>query len=316
MAQPADLSTRSADMEKRLGMVVMCMAMVLLPLGDAISKALTSFASPFEVTVWRTLAQALFFLPAALILRRHFSGSVFSLGSLLSAALILVVMICLVTAFATMPIATAIAIFFVEPLILTILSALFLGEKVGWHRSSAVAVGLVGALIVIRPNFAMFGWAAMLPLLAAFTFAGVMTTLRAMPAAIDTVRIQTFCGGFAALVLGVAMLVGHFLQVKLFTFVPPTTNEWLILVAVGVVATIAQAMFTLAARFAQASLLAPFQYLEIVMATVYGYFIFDEFPDALTWLGTAIILAAGLYVVHRERRLARARARLRQMPLG
>lgn len=312
-------SQHQIDRDASRGMALMTGAMLIVPGLDATAKFLGETLSPFQIGFLRYLVQTLILLGiVALLRRRLFTPETWRAMPrfALCGVLIAVSVGSLFWALQYLPLANAIAIFFVEPLVLTAFSAIFLGEKVGWHRMSAVVVGLVGALIVIRPNFAMFGWAAMLPLLAAFTFAGVMTTLRAMPAAIDTVRIQTFCGGFAALVLGVAMIVGHFLQVKLFTFVPPTTNQWLILVALGVVATIAQAMFTLAARFAQASLLAPFQYLEIVMATVYGYFIFDEFPDALTWLGTTIILSAGLYVVHRERRLARARARLRQMPLG
>ncbi|GAB5377898.1 MAG: hypothetical protein AcusKO_43600 [Acuticoccus sp.] len=169
-------------------------------------------------------------------------------------------------------------------------------------------------MIVIRPNLALFGWATVLPLIAAVAFAGVMATMRAMPAGIDTLRIQFFSGSFAMLFLGVVLFIGHLSGIELLTFHHPTRFEWMLLLTVGFIATLVQAMMTLAVRLTQASLLAPFQYLEIVGATAYGYFIFAEFPDELTWLGTAVILAAGLYVIHRERKLARARARL--MPLG
>jgi len=301
MAQPADLSTRSADMEKRLGMVVMCMAMVLLPLGDAISKALTSFASPFEVTVWRTLAQALFFLPAALILRRHFSGSVFSLGSLLSAALILVVMVCLVTAFATMPIATAIAIFFVEPLLLTLLAGPFLGEIPGRRRYAAVGVGLIGALIVIRPNFVTFGPVVLLPLLGALAYALNMIVMRQATRHRSALSFQF---GASLLAAGLA-LTGYFVALLLGVepsglSALPTWALWAV-AGSGLMAMAAFLMITFAFSKVEASLLAPFQYLEIVGATAVGFLFFGDIPDAMTFFGTAIILGSGAYVFHRER---------------
>ncbi len=300
-------------------MALMTGAMLIVPGLDATAKYLGESLSPFQIGFLRYLVQTLILLVIVTVLRRPLFTPDTRRAMpqfALCGALIAVSVGSLFWALQYLPLANAIALFFVEPLILTAFGAIFLGEKVGWHRTSAVAVGLVGALIVIRPNFAMFGWAAMLPLVAAFTFAGVMTTLRSMPVSIDTIRIQTFCGGFAAVVLGIGMVVGQVLDVKLLEFTPPTSTQWMILIALGFVATIAQAMFTLAARYAEASLLAPFQYLEIVGATAYGYLIFHEFPDGLTWLGTAVILSAGLYVIHRERTRAKARARLRQMPLG
>lgn len=147
-----------------LGMIFMIVAMLLLPVGDTLAKVLTSVMTPVEVTMWRFLSQAICFLPVAFVMRRYLRGSMFSPIVALSGLLMVICVLGLVTAFAVMPIATAIAIFFVEPLILTLLAGLILRENVGPRRLAAIAVGLVGALIVIRPSFSEFGWAAILPL--------------------------------------------------------------------------------------------------------------------------------------------------------
>lgn len=297
---PTD-TQHGAETDKRLGMAAMCLAMILLPIGDAVSKSLTVHATPFEVTVWRTLAQAVFFLPAALILRRHLQGSVLSLASLVSAGLILTVTLSLVTAFAAMPIATAIAIFFVEPLLLTLLAGPFLGEVPGWRRYAAVAVGLVGALIVIRPNFVAFGPVVLLPLLGALAYAMNMIVMRKATRRRSALSFQfgasLMAAGLAALIHIVAGRAGVAMA---GLGALPGWGLWAI-AGSGALAMVTFLMITFAFSKVEASLLAPFQYLEIVGATAVGYLVFAELPDAMTFLGTAIILASGVYVFHRER---------------
>jgi len=297
---PTD-TQHGAETDKRLGMAAMCLAMILLPIGDAVSKSLTVHATPFEVTVWRTLAQAVFFLPAALILRRHLQGSVLSLASLLSAGLILTVTLSLVTAFAAMPIATAIAIFFVEPLLLTLLAGPFLGEVPGWRRYAAVAVGLVGALIVIRPNFVAFGPVVLLPLLGALAYAMNMIVMRKATRRRSALSFQfgasLMAAGLAALIHVVAGRAGVAMA---GLGALPGWGPWAI-AGSGALAMVTFLMITFAFSKVEASLLAPFQYLEIVGATAVGYLVFAELPDSMTFLGTAIILASGVYVFHRER---------------
>lgn len=308
------VTTEEMDRDSARGMALMTGAMLIVPGLDATAKYLGETLSPFQIAFIRYAIQSVILLVIVTVMGRSL------ITPLTIKALPKFVLCGMFTALAAgslfwslqyLPLANAIAIFFVEPLILTAFSAIFLGEKVGLHRMSAVVVGLLGALIVIRPNFALFGWAAVLPLIAAVAFAGVMTTLRSMPAGLDSLRIQTMSGAFATLFLGLVLFTGHFSGVEVLTLAPPTGFEWSLLVGVAAVATIAQAMFTLAIRYAEASLLAPFQYIEIIGATAYGYLIFGEFPDGLTWLGTAIILASGLYVIHRERVRAKARVKMR-----
>ncbi|QDY70719.1 DMT family transporter (plasmid) [Qingshengfaniella alkalisoli] len=282
----------------------MCAAMAMLPVGDALSKLLTDVATPFDVTVWRTVAQALFFIPVAVILRRQLSGSMLSWPALASGALVVTTLFCLISAFQKMPIATAIAIFFIEPLLLTILSGPLLGERVGPRRYMAVAIGLVGALIVIRPNFAVFGPVALFPALAALAYALNMIVVRKATRTRSAVSFQlgaTFCAATLLLVIQGAVIASGHDHTPVASI--PSWAVWAVLGA-GALAAITFLTLTYAFSKAEASLLAPLQYLEIVGATVVGFLVFGDFPDAVTWLGTAIILVSGIYVFHRERAIS------------
>ncbi|WBU55255.1 DMT family transporter [Paracoccus sp. SCSIO 75233] len=293
----------NAATEKRIGIAVLCVAMILLPLGDAISKLLTAIITPFEVTLGRTIAQATLFVPVAYVMRRHLSGSIFSLASLISAVMLGVVTLCLVTAFAVMPIATAIAIFFVEPLLLTLLAGPLLGEVPGPRRYAAVAVGLIGALIVIRPNFAAFGPVALLPVLGAFAYALNMIVMRKSTRKRSALSFQFGASIFAAGLLLLVQIVIVAVTGQPSGLLDLPVWAYLLLLLAGVLAMMAFLSITYAFSKVEASLLAPFQYLEIVGATLVGFLFFSEIPDGLTMLGTAIILASGIYVFHRERQL-------------
>ena len=204
-----------------------------------------------------------------------------------------------------MPLADSAAIFFVEPLILTVMSALFLGEPIGWRRVVAVVVGLSGALIVIRPSFESVGPAALLPLLAAFCFAIYLTITRGMAKKEDARAMQFWVCAFAALVLLLAMAVS--LQTSWLVLRPswPSAGEWSLLAGLGAIATISHMLAIYAFRLAPAGILAPFQYLEIFGATILGVIFFGDLPDSVTLFGIAVIVGSGLYVFRQEQRIAR-----------
>lgn len=284
------------------GLALFAAAMLCVPFFDTIAKVLGETISPIQIGFMRYAIQATIlclalsllgrplFVPRALLPRVVFAA--FCAGLAVA---------CLFWSFQSLPLANAIAIFFVEPLILTIFSALFLGERVGRHRVTAVAIGLVGAMVVIRPNLALYGAPTLLPLLAAIGFAGFVATIRTLTPHMDSLRIQANVGLFAALGLGTLLVLGSLAEVPLLTVSAPTGFEWQLLLVLGVLATGVQIVVTFAIRLAEASALAPLQYLEIIGATALGYIVFGEFPDTLTMVGTAIILGAGLYVAHRER---------------
>jgi len=204
-----------------------------------------------------------------------------------------------------MPIANAIAIFFVEPLILTLLSAYLLGEGLGWRRLSAVFIGLIGAMVVIRPNWAAFGPAALYPLGAACGFAGYMLIVRVMTQKGGRLALQFWIGVAALGAMIAATVIGDRLGVPVLALGRPEGVQWAYLAAMGVIAAISHQMIANAFARAEAGALAPLQYLEIISAVILGWLVFHDFPDRLTWLGTAIIIGSGIYVFHRERQLTR-----------
>jgi drug/metabolite transporter (DMT)-like permease len=296
------------------GMILMALAMLMLPVGDTFAKLLTGVIAPVEVTMWRFLAQALCLVPVAIVLRGRLRGAMFSPIVALSGALITATLLCLISAFSVMPIATAIAIFFVEPLILTLLAGPLLGERVGPRRLAAVGVGLLGAMIVIRPGFSDYGLATLLPLVAALAYALNMIVLRHACRERSGLTVQ--CGATVYAAVGMVALVGLLGWAGMLEVAPLSRPVWTwgAVLAAGAFAAASFVLIAEAFRRAEAGVLAPFQYLEILGATAAGYVVFGDFPDGLTWLGIAVILGSGGYVFHRERARAADLPRRRRAP--
>ncbi|MCF4099322.1 DMT family transporter [Maritalea mediterranea] len=290
-----------------IGMAFMIVAMLLLPVGDTLAKILTGVMHPVEVAMWRFVSQTVWFVPVAFFMRRYLRGPLFSPVVALSGALMVMCVISLITAFKVMPIATAIAIFFVEPLVLTLLAGLILREKIGPRRYIAIAVGLVGAMLVIRPSFAQFGWPALLPLIAAVTYALNMIVLRHASKQRSALTVQFGATIYAA--IGLTVLAVGLSFAGGISLAGPMAGGWAwqVIVAGGALSAVTFVLIAEAFRRAEAGVLAPFQYLEILGATAAGYLVFGDFPDWLTWVGIAIILASGIYVFHRERQVGRYR---------
>ncbi|MBI6630552.1 DMT family transporter [Pontibaca sp. S1109L] len=289
----------------------MIVAMLLLPMGDSFSKSLTAIMPAAEVTMWRLLSQAVFLIPVAVVLRRRLHGRMFSPVVALSGLLITITLLGLIGAFAKMPIATAISIFFVEPLLLTLLAGPLLGERVGPRRIAAVVVGLIGALIVIRPGFTTFGFVVIYPLIAAASYALNMIVLRRASGTRSGLTVQ--CGASAYAGVGMLLAMIFWYGPEVVTEAPATFPLWAwgAIVAAGGLAATSFVLIAEAFRQVEASTLAPFQYLEILGATAVGYMVFGDFPDAMTWLGVAIILASGIYVFYREKKVATAETKAR-----
>lgn len=297
--QPPFFSGKTSTPAVR-GMLCMVVAMLLLPLGDSLAKLLTGVVHPIEVTMWRLAAQSVFLVPVAFVLRRRLRGSILSPVVLLSGALLAVSLSALISAFAVMPLATAIAIFFVEPLLLTLLAGPLLGEVPGRRRLIAVGIGLAGALIVIRPGFSSYGWVTVLPLISALAYALNMIVLRKACETRSGLTVQCGAALYAAIIVAAVALAAHLGGI---IAVNPTAIPgwgWGAVLGAGVLAAVSFVLIAQAFRLAEASSLAPFQYLEILSAVGVGYLLFGDLPDAMTGLGVTIILASGLYVFHRE----------------
>ncbi len=286
------------------GMALMAACMAVLPCMDAIAKymAVVEGMSPGQVTFYRFLFQIVATLPLLLTLngarafraRRPYANLL--RGVLHGAASLL-----FFVAVKYMPLADVFAIYFVEPFMLTALSALFLGEKVGWRRWLAIVVGFGGAMIVIQPSYAIFGWTALLPVACAFLFALYMFLNRAIGDADPPLTMQTVAGIGGTLFMAGALVVGHGLGSA--DLEPALPHSWLglsLLVLLGAISGYVHLLVVRAFRMAPLSVLAPFQYFEIISATILGYILFADFPNAWKWLGIAIIVASGLFILWRE----------------
>jgi S-adenosylmethionine uptake transporter len=288
------------------GMLLMAMGALTAPAIHAIAKTLGDTISAGQ-TAWARFFLQLFLLASllwasqGLCLPRPSSAHAIR-GLLLAAA-----SMSFMAALHIMPIANSAAIFFVEPLILTAISALFLGEPIGWRRLTAVGVGFIGALMVIRPSFEAVGFAALLPLLSALCFAVYLAITRHQVARETALATQFWICAFSAGALSVALVLGTATSLDAFEAVWPAMPEWGLLAAMAVIALLTQYLAIGALRLAPASIVAPFQYLEIFGSIVLGVLIFGDLPDWLTALGTAIIIGSGLYVFRREQVIGRKR---------
>ncbi len=288
-----------------LGIFLMLGFCMFAPVMDAMAKA-----TPTEVPVPQILAarfglQVLFLMPIALLLPSAALPSLRDWGlHLIRGFTLLAATGLFFTAVRYMPIADAISIFFVEPFILILLGAAILGEPVGWRRLSACGVGFVGAMIVIRPSFADLGPVALLPLGTALFFSIYMLMTRAMSQRTSPITLQAHTALAASLIIIPPLALMDGSGSALWDPVWPRGLAVWTLLGVGVIATISHLFITYALRFAPAGTIAPLQYLEIVGATLVGYMWFQDFPDAITWVGIAIIVASGLYIFARERQLA------------
>ena len=283
----------------------MASAMILLPTMDAIAKYMASFEgmSPGQVTFYRFFFQLVCMLPLlATVARRSAFSAKRPWMNLLRGALHGAASLLFFAAVKYMPLADVFAIYFVEPFMLTGLSALFLGDKVGWRRWLAIVIGFVGAMIVIQPSFEIFGLKALLPVACAFLFALYLFMNRAVGEADSPMTMQVMAGVGGTLFMSVTLLAGASAGIADFEpSLPASTLGLVLLLILGSISGYAHMLVVRAFRLAPLSLLAPFQYFEIISATVLGYAIFGDFPNLSKWIGIAIIVSSGLFIIWRER---------------
>ncbi|RKF12635.1 DMT family transporter [Roseovarius spongiae] len=276
------------------GIVMMCLGMACLAINDAFAKYLTDVYSPVQILFLRNLIA----LPFAVIIavrlggwdamRTRRPGLHLLRGTLWLAAATL-----FFTGLRYLGLAEATVLIFAAPVIITGISALFLGETVGWRRWSAVLVGLVGVIVVVRPGGDAFQAASLFPLATAFLYAILMISSRWVPAEESLWTTMVFQVLAAGALAGLA---------SLWFWTPVALSDLWLFIGIALAGTLGMTLITEAFRFSEAAVVAPFDYTALIWATLLGYLIWNETPDAMTWLGAAIIIGSGIFIILREAR--------------
>lgn len=208
---------------------------------------------------------------------------------------------------ATMPMAETVALYFTAPLFITLAAALFLGERVSLPSAIAVAAGFAGVLLIVKPGSAGFDLAALLPILGAFGYALYMVAARPLGQT-ETAAAMAFWGNFCFLLCALALSAvygsGSFADAShpstaFLTrgWVMPEALDLALMATCGVIAAVGLTLLTHAYRIAPSATVAPFEYSFMFWAVLWGWLAWGDLPDALGWIGTAVIVAAGLVVI-------------------
>lgn len=294
-----------------LGIGLMLGFCILAPLGDAVAKLLGEHMPLGLLIFVRFAAQVVLLAPLVWGGRRlwRMKGRVLRL-TFLRTLLHIGGIGAMFTALKYLPLADAVAIAFVMPFIMLLIGKFVLNEEVGFRRILACIVGFGGTLLVIQPSFAAVGVHALWPLAVAVIFAFFMMVTRQIAKETDPIGLQAVSGAMACALLAPVILIGDTFGIEGLQIVVPDLWISFLMFSIGVLGTGAHLLMTWSLRYAPAATLAPMQYLEIPVATLFGWVIFNELPNTMAAAGIAITMAAGLYVILREQAVARQAAKI------
>lgn len=276
----------------KLGISMMVVSTMLFSVLWALVKILSERYPVIEVTFFRS---ALALIPVAVMmatggglpllrtkrLKGHVWRSVLGLSSMTLGFL----------SYHLMPLADAVALSFTSPLLVTALSVPFLGERVGIHRWSAVAVGFLGVLLIVKPDGDMLNLGAVTALGAAVTTAFVMVTIRQLNKTEKPLTIVFYFTLISALLSAIPLPV---------IWVTPTWQDWSLLILMGLTGGVGQYFMTRAFGLAKAAVVSPFNYTGLLWAAMFGWVIWDDIPARHVFAGSAVVVASGLYILYRE----------------
>ena len=275
-----------------LGIALVLGSSFIFALGDAASKMMVATLPPLEVQWIRAVIVALIAVPIAYWRKGKAAFVTTHPGTqLVRGAAVWISSLLYITGLSYLPLADTTAINFIWPILITVFSVFMLGEKVGIRRAIATLVGFVGMLIIIRPGSSAFQITALLPIGAAilWAFGSVMTRGMMTTEPPETTMVWS----------SLVMLVGTTLLLP-FYFVMPGWREIGLGLWIGLSAAVGHTMVIVAFGRARASVLAPFAYVQLVWEASTGYLLFGTVPDRWIVAGAAIIVASGLYTLHRE----------------
>ena len=269
------------------------LAWAILPFMDTIAKYLSAELSFFQITWARYFFTVFFTLPFMFFFfRKNLTWSTQPRLQIYRGLTLFFANILFFYSISVISMAKALTLAFVAPLITTALSPIFLGEKVGIRRWSAVIIGFAGSLIVIRPGFIEFNLAS-LAALGTGLFYGIYLVITRKLHTSDSPLLTLLLTGIVGAVIATFLVP--------VVWVNPTLDQWSLLALMGIFACFGHLFLILSLKYADASKLAPFSYFEIFTNVILGYYFFGDFPHFWTWSGLAIIICSGVYISFRER---------------
>ena len=271
------------------------MAHTVLPLNYAVAKYLSAEIPIFQIIWARHCFTIILVLPILVFFfKKNFVWSEKPTLQILRGLLLIGVNICFYYAVSKIPLAKALTLTFISPLVVTIFSSILLLEKVGIKRWSAVVIGFIGALIVIRPGYIPLDIGSLSALCAGIMYAFYLIVTRKLSVSDNSL--------LTLLITGIIGTLSMSLTIP-FVWVTPTLDQWYLLSLIGIITVLGHFLIILSFKSAEASKLAPISYFEVVTNTIFGYFLFNHFPDNWTLVGLAVIISSGLFVFYRERKL-------------
>lgn len=286
-----------------IGILFMLGFCVFAPIGDAAAKSVATATPMVVLLLARYGSQWLMTLPVVVLSNRQIKTDWRVLRVIILRSLVHILGVAaMFGAYRYLPLADALAIAFVYPFIMLLMGHFFLGEHVGIRRMMGCTIGFLGTLLIIQPSFAAVGAPALLPLLVAFLFSLLVLLTRQIAKDYDPVCLQSMSGFTSVVMLLVFCALTYGLNIPDTRLAMPTQGQFLVLVFVGFFGTAAHLSMTYAVRFAPSTTLAPMQYIELPVATLAGWIVFDQLPNGLAAFGISITVAAGLAVIYLEHR--------------
>ena len=270
------------------------LAWIMLPIMDGFAKYLSADLPVLQITWARYFFTVAITFPIMFFFyRNQLKWSDKPKLQFIRGLILLTANICFFYSISVISLAKALTLAFVAPLIVTAFSPIFLDEKVGIRRWSAVIIGFIGSLVVIRPGFVEINLASLAALGTGIMYGFYLIITRKLSTSDNPLLTLLLTGVVGAVIISCVMP---------FVWVKPTLNQWSMMAAIGVFACIGHLFLILSLKYADASKLAPFSYFEIVTNVVLGYHFFGDFPDYWTWFGLFIIICSGIYISFRERK--------------
>ena len=265
---------------------------MMLPVMDGFAKYLSADLPVLQITWARYFFTVAFTLPVMFFFyNKQLVWSDKPKLQILRGLILLCANICFFYAISIIPLAKALTLAFVAPLIVTAFSPMLLGEKVGVRRWTAVIIGFVGSLVVIRPGFLEFNLASLAALGTGVMYGFYLIITRKLSTSDNPLLTLLLTG-----LVGLLAVSG----IMPFIWVNPSISQWSMMVCIGIFACIGHLFLILSLKYADASKLAPLGYTEIIPNIIIGYYFFNNFPDNWTFLGLAIIVSSGIYISKRE----------------